>query len=334
MFLVQVPGSRITVTAGRPLAEHMPVGTQVDYQSHIDMFTAQGTMVPWLCSQTDMVAQDWDFHHVAPFHFSHWRNQESKQHTQVSGIAFRFTPVDYFAEHGCLCIALVRRKPGRRPGLGLIQPQSQRPAVGAILPPPEGRGLTRVSIRAPCSSCRSDFRWTWKAPAPVPPPGYRFLPKVDPLRPAGGGVVHSACGLGCGPRWKPPRTGPDPPGMEGSPDRRVAPRGGNPSSPSTAAPCRVTMFAGADGFGEAACDRRLIARTACIADLDLRDHSPDRLADRGWASRRPPRRGRSGQDRVPPGLLGLLGQLQRGCQFVHLACRHAFPGGEAKGAAL
>jgi hypothetical protein len=102
MFLVQVPGSRIVVAEGRPLAEHLPVGTQVDYQSHIDMFTAQGTMVPWLCSQTDMVAQDWDFHHVVPFHFSHWRNQESKQHTQVSGIAFRFTPVDYFAEHGCL----------------------------------------------------------------------------------------------------------------------------------------------------------------------------------------------------------------------------------------
>lgn len=102
MFLVQVPGSRITVAAGRPLAEHLPVGMQVDYQSHIDLVTTEGTMTPWTCSQTAMVAEDWDFLHVVPFHFSHWRDPEGQQHTQHGGIAFRFTPVSYFTEHGCL----------------------------------------------------------------------------------------------------------------------------------------------------------------------------------------------------------------------------------------
>lgn len=59
MFLILVPGSRVTVTAGRPLAAVLPVGTEFDYQPHIDMWTAQGTLVPWLCSQSDMLANDW-----------------------------------------------------------------------------------------------------------------------------------------------------------------------------------------------------------------------------------------------------------------------------------
>jgi len=52
VFLVHVPGSRITVSAGRPLAEHLPVGSMIDYQSHLDMKTAQGTMVPWTPSRS------------------------------------------------------------------------------------------------------------------------------------------------------------------------------------------------------------------------------------------------------------------------------------------
>lgn len=101
-FLLQIPGSRITVTEGRPLAEALPVGTRIDYQSHIDLRTAQGTLVPWVPSQSDLVAVDWDFLRVSPFHFSHWRDSEGQTHSLAGGIAFRFTPVDYFAEHGCL----------------------------------------------------------------------------------------------------------------------------------------------------------------------------------------------------------------------------------------
>jgi len=60
MFLVLVPGSNITVEEGRPLASALPLGTAVDYQPHVDMYTAQGTLVPWLCSQSDLLAEDWE----------------------------------------------------------------------------------------------------------------------------------------------------------------------------------------------------------------------------------------------------------------------------------
>ena len=32
----------------------------VPYQAYIAMKTVQGTVVPWLCSQTDMLAEDWE----------------------------------------------------------------------------------------------------------------------------------------------------------------------------------------------------------------------------------------------------------------------------------
>lgn len=60
MFLMLVPGSRVTVTEGRPLAWVMPVGSEFTYQPHVDIWTADGTLVPWLCSQTDLLATDWE----------------------------------------------------------------------------------------------------------------------------------------------------------------------------------------------------------------------------------------------------------------------------------
>ncbi len=59
MWLMIVPGSRVSVQAGRPLAAALPVGTEFDYLPHIDMWTAQGQLVPWLASQTDMLSEDW-----------------------------------------------------------------------------------------------------------------------------------------------------------------------------------------------------------------------------------------------------------------------------------
>jgi hypothetical protein len=61
MFLLLVPGSQgLTVDEGRPLAKAgVPVGTRFDYLPHIDMWTAQGAFVPWLASQSDMLAEDW-----------------------------------------------------------------------------------------------------------------------------------------------------------------------------------------------------------------------------------------------------------------------------------
>lgn len=61
MWLLLVPGSTITIEAGRPLGHAAPelVGTTVQYLPHIDMRTAQGAIVPWLASQSDLLAEDW-----------------------------------------------------------------------------------------------------------------------------------------------------------------------------------------------------------------------------------------------------------------------------------
>ena len=59
MFLFLVPGSRFTVNRA-PLLGIYPEGTVIDYQPHIDMKTAQDTVVPWVASQSDILADDWE----------------------------------------------------------------------------------------------------------------------------------------------------------------------------------------------------------------------------------------------------------------------------------
>jgi hypothetical protein len=61
MYLFLIPGSRFTVDADKPMGKACPelVGMEVDYQAHVDMKTAQDTVVPWLCSQSDLLAVDW-----------------------------------------------------------------------------------------------------------------------------------------------------------------------------------------------------------------------------------------------------------------------------------
>ncbi len=63
MFLFLVPGSTFTVNRhpllGNPLLGIYPEGTEINYQEHVDMKTANGTIVPWLCSQSDLLATDW-----------------------------------------------------------------------------------------------------------------------------------------------------------------------------------------------------------------------------------------------------------------------------------
>lgn len=58
MFLFLVPGSKFKVNRP-PLMGIYPEGTEVVYQPHIDMKTAQETVVPWLASQADILAEDW-----------------------------------------------------------------------------------------------------------------------------------------------------------------------------------------------------------------------------------------------------------------------------------
>lgn len=58
MFIFLVQGSTFTVNRP-PLLGIYPEGTEVKYHAHVDMKTADGQIVPWLCSQTDMLASDW-----------------------------------------------------------------------------------------------------------------------------------------------------------------------------------------------------------------------------------------------------------------------------------
>lgn len=58
MFIFLVNGSTFTVNR-EPLLSILGEGTVVDYHGHIDMRTANGQIVPWLASQTDLLADDW-----------------------------------------------------------------------------------------------------------------------------------------------------------------------------------------------------------------------------------------------------------------------------------
>lgn len=60
MFIFLVPGSTFTVNR-EPLLSILGEGTVVNYHGHIDMKTADGMIVPWLASQTDILADDWTF---------------------------------------------------------------------------------------------------------------------------------------------------------------------------------------------------------------------------------------------------------------------------------
>lgn len=59
MFIFLNPGSNIVVSEGRPLAAHLPIGTAIECLPYLMMKTADGKLVPWLASQTDILAEDW-----------------------------------------------------------------------------------------------------------------------------------------------------------------------------------------------------------------------------------------------------------------------------------
>lgn len=58
MFLFLVNGSTFKVNRP-PLLGIYEDGTEINYHAHIDMKTANGDIVPWVCSQSDMLAEDW-----------------------------------------------------------------------------------------------------------------------------------------------------------------------------------------------------------------------------------------------------------------------------------
>lgn len=60
MFVFLVPGS-VSKVNREPLLSILGEGTEVKYHGHVDMRTADGQIVPWLVSQTDLLAEDWMF---------------------------------------------------------------------------------------------------------------------------------------------------------------------------------------------------------------------------------------------------------------------------------
>lgn len=58
MFLFLVPGWVFKVNCA-PLLGIYPEGTEITYRPHIDMKTVDGEIVPWVASQTDLLADDW-----------------------------------------------------------------------------------------------------------------------------------------------------------------------------------------------------------------------------------------------------------------------------------
>lgn len=57
-FVFLVPGSTFQVNRP-PLLGIYPEGTEIRYHGHIDLCTTSGMIVPWLASQTDLLAEDW-----------------------------------------------------------------------------------------------------------------------------------------------------------------------------------------------------------------------------------------------------------------------------------
>lgn len=60
-WLVLVPGSQITVEAGRPLGDGAPelVGRTVEYQPHVDLVDTDRRVRPWTPTHADLLADDW-----------------------------------------------------------------------------------------------------------------------------------------------------------------------------------------------------------------------------------------------------------------------------------
>lgn len=59
MFVFLVLGSTFSVNR-KPLLGIYPAGTTINYRGHLDMKTADGSIVPWVASQTDLLAEDWE----------------------------------------------------------------------------------------------------------------------------------------------------------------------------------------------------------------------------------------------------------------------------------
>jgi len=62
MWLAYQPGypNGIPINANTARATGQPEGTVMRFLPYVMMRTADGAFVPWLCSQTDLLATDWN----------------------------------------------------------------------------------------------------------------------------------------------------------------------------------------------------------------------------------------------------------------------------------
>lgn len=58
MFIYLAHGSKFQPVRP-PISNFVPIGATVEYRPHIDMHCADGTFVPWVASQSDILACDW-----------------------------------------------------------------------------------------------------------------------------------------------------------------------------------------------------------------------------------------------------------------------------------
>lgn len=58
MYIYLAVGSKFQVSRP-PISKFVPEGTWVEYRPHIDMRCADGSFVPWVASQSDILAYDW-----------------------------------------------------------------------------------------------------------------------------------------------------------------------------------------------------------------------------------------------------------------------------------
>lgn len=110
MFLFLVPGSRFKVDR-KPLLGIYPEGAEIEYHAHIDMKTAQGNIVPWLASQTDVLADDWvdadprpsAAPYGAAFDLASWRCHKIVRAGRIKRVLaeeVQRTPADPFGQRG------------------------------------------------------------------------------------------------------------------------------------------------------------------------------------------------------------------------------------------
>ena len=59
MFIYYVPANSYPAQTG-VAKSYFGENSLVPYQAYIAMKTAQDNVVPWLCSQTDLLANDWE----------------------------------------------------------------------------------------------------------------------------------------------------------------------------------------------------------------------------------------------------------------------------------